>query len=880
MNPPPSSQYEPGELSDAGPSAHDRPYEGDGSDRPPYDPHRYAASPPPTGRTSEHPPYHGHAGRHRDAYARTADESREHAVHYGRDYGHDHERVYHRSWSRSSRSPGRRGQGRGYARDRSRSRGRDRRSQSRSRSRSRHRYRSRSRSRSRGRHHHHHHAFDRYADRHGQADEEYWPRGQELPEYDDRGYSFDGGRRADRDRYRSDDAEYGRGSGEHPPSDNVFVRGLPPDMNNDELASELAQYGAELHCVAISRARAAKAQPYNSGYAQFVTADAAAAFLTQHQRRIQIRGHTILLSFCASPTADGWECPKCTFRNFHHRYSCHRCTQSQWDQRASGPVVLNDGTRDIGSTPHTMLLVRNLDPMSSEEYIYNVLREATPSHGVAPLRVLLVRDCTSRFSWGYAFVEFTSIQSAAATAAALSDPVIYPTGFTIHDRPVAITFAHANTFAPSEHTSVAVRASVLPGAPDAWMTYWDAQACLAEYTPVPSTTAAAAAAGSGGVDGAATSHDGSADPAMHTELSAFYNDLESDKRISALAAATISAPAQLGPAKPLALFASAAPSGKSMKINLSLQSRSIIASAPIAPATDKPMAESDASPATAPPENGSMEATRAEAGEKRAKNGPSGGRKVMDQMRKWTERQEELKQEPFEPEIISHPAASQPPRLSSVNMQPVGESFLAPAPKDPNDFADPNTLACLLCQRQFKSLQVLHKHQEKSDLHKTNLSNAKLVEEACGRRALVRQAAGASETLYRDRAAERRETYGQPERPPPDAFGGRGRPAKRRGGGAHRVARPDTSLPSPAPERPADQAIGADNIGNRMLRSMGWREGTGLGRHGTGIVAPIQAENYVQGAGVGAGRRVDVDPNATYAERIRAIARHRLEQEE
>jgi hypothetical protein len=62
--------------------------------------------------------------------------------------------------------------------------------------------------------------------------------------------------------------------------------------------------------VAISRARPSKGQMYNTGYLQFVTSEAAAEFLSRHQRVVQIRGQPMMLSFCASPTADGWECPK------------------------------------------------------------------------------------------------------------------------------------------------------------------------------------------------------------------------------------------------------------------------------------------------------------------------------------------------------------------------------------------------------------------------------------------------------------------------------------------------------------------------------------------------------------------------------------------
>lgn len=39
----------------------------------------------------------------------------------------------------------------------------------------------------------------------------------------------------------------------------------------------------------------------------------------------------------------------------------------------------------------------------------------------------------------------------------------------------------------------------------------------------------------------------------------------------------------------------------------------------------------------------------------------------------------------------------------------------------------------------------------------------------------------------------------------------------------------------------AAQRIGEDNIGHRMLRGMGWREGEGLGAGASGIAAPLAA---------------------------------------
>ncbi|GAB5593308.1 hypothetical protein Unana1_08208 [Umbelopsis nana] len=45
--------------------------------------------------------------------------------------------------------------------------------------------------------------------------------------------------------------------------------------------------------------------------------------------------------------------------------------------------------------------------------------------------------------------------------------------------------------------------------------------------------------------------------------------------------------------------------------------------------------------------------------------------------------------------------------------------------------------------------------------------------------------------------------------------------------------------------------IGADNVGNRLLQKMGWKEGQGLGTSGSGILNPIQAQFREGRAGLG-----------------------------
>ncbi|XP_063071515.1 RNA-binding protein 5 isoform X2 [Engraulis encrasicolus] len=159
-------------------------------------------------------------------------------------------------------------------------------------------------------------------------------------------------------------------------------------------------------------------------------------------------------------------------------------------------------------------------------------------------------------------------------------------------------------------------------------------------------------------------------------------------------------------------------------------------------------------------------------------------------------------------------------------------------------------LACLLCRRQFPNKEGLLRHQQLSDLHKQNLEvlrRSKLSEEE-----LEELERKETEMKYRDRAAERREKYGIPEPPVPK---------KRK-----------FTPPQPVVnyEQPTKDGLNSDNIGNKMLQAMGWREGKGLGRNQQGITSPIEAQMRAKGAGLGTkGSHYGVADGATYKDAVR-----------
>lgn len=101
-----------------------------------------------------------------------------------------------------------------------------------------------------------------------------------------------------------------------------------------------------------------------------------------------------------------------------------------------------------------------------------------------------------------------------------------------------------------------------------------------------------------------------------------------------------------------------------------------------------------------------------------------------------------------------------------------------------------------------------------------------------------------ADTEYRDRAAERRKAFNQPDKPGWIEL----HPEKKRkyADGPALVLQPP--MPDPAIEPGQDES----NVGNQLLAKMGWKSGTGLGAEGAGRVEPIKVQQFVERAGLGA----------------------------
>ncbi|KAF1319976.1 Rna-binding protein 10, partial [Globisporangium splendens] len=204
------------------------------------------------------------------------------------------------------------------------------------------------------------------------------------------------------------------------------------------------------------------------------------------------------------------------------------------------------------------------------------------------------------------------------------------------------------------------------------------------------------------------------------------------------------------------------------------------------------------------------------------------------------------------------------PKLSPVASKPVPAE--ANAKNDVTNLVDAVAEApiCLLCRRKFSSIELLRKHESLSKLHQENLAKAKANKEVL-------------ETQYREMVQERNDRLGDETK----ERGGK----RQRVSGATFVQHHQSTGAAPELLAPTPSAALESGIGGKMLKMMGWKSGEGLGKHGTGITAPVTAIGNTGGETVGIGMRtakpatppIDASDVASYKERLQQMVRSRYD---
>lgn len=722
------------------------------------------------------------------------------------------------------------------------------------------------------------------------------------------------------------------------PTSVIILHGLDKDFREEDMIEELQRDGTDFLDLRVVRHRSGISKGF--GFLEFKSVSDAQDWMEIHKGRYNVHGHRVCADYsrpkAASNVADkDWICSKCGGQNFSskRRLSCFKCGAPKENSIAD----LGDD-KEVSNNPCKVLILRGLDTITNDEAIRKALVEIT---ALPVYDVRLIRDKLTNTSRGFCFVELGSVEEASQLLEIITnmhppftiDGRIVTASYAHHDNPPKTTTASAASAAIEQAqwsqtaigsqpqvSSSTVAANAMAQAQAAGtmgtVTAATQQTYDAKVTTQQQQNQQQPVAGTGTTDQA---QGGTAQYQQQTQAQA-QGDSTQSQQPQAFASSPSFANYVYDPASgyyynsTTGLYYDAntqyyynSATGQYLYWNGETQQYVPVA----ADGTIVTSGSSTTETLT------SSEAASVKEKQKKAKSLQA--KKIAKDMERWAKsvnaaktqvddskkgsfvpvsKPEEPKPDtdvfkmPFGPppkistslniaksiaagmpaEVNDNVAASSP--LAALSMvqdtkrtEPSKSAIVAEYGEDDSDpeddvndkFADLSIMACLLCKRQFPNKEALERHQKFSDLHKQNLEIHKKM--GMSDEQLEAYEKQERESKYRDRARERREKYGQPEAQKVRL------PSKRRGG----VGGGAISFEPPA------ERIGGENIGNQMLKAMGWTEGSGLGREGQGIVDPIEAKMRSQNAGLGLkGSSYGASSSDTYQQKLKKLARSRF----
>lgn len=196
--------------------------------------------------------------------------------------------------------------------------------------------------------------------------------------------------------------------------------------------------------------------------------------------------------------------------------------------------------------------------------------------------------------------------------------------------------------------------------------------------------------------------------------------------------------------------------------------------------------------------------------------------------------------------------------MTSIESQCSAQSLKETLQKHEDQLLDFDQNICLLCRRAFRNNDLLKRHISLSGLHTSRLKILK--KNIFTPDQLEKLGRKERETLYRDRARERRLKYGQPDKMlalepmlPMDQS----------------ATKISSSQPLPSNNNAA-KPLGLDNKGAALLSKMGWVKGTGLGKNNEGMTDILKIESHVGTSGLGS-KSHKLDPNLSYKEAVKKM---------
>ncbi|TCD59819.1 hypothetical protein EIP91_011398 [Steccherinum ochraceum] len=637
------------------------------------------------------------------------------------------------------------------------------------------------------------------------------------------------------DDYNNYDGGYGQGMQQDPsndrgynkkrmvpsePSSHVIFLGLDPDFTEADLQAYLKGNNCSIETVTIIRDRSTGTYlPLRIlRVPNALTIEHARAFVDPLYPFIQVPPPA---SHGASASAAYYKAMETGVPHNGRRVKIDYSQSASPSDKRRVPQNTNDGTRDIGNSQVPVLLFRGLDPLSGPQAIAQAMKNSAGlgKEGAKGMkRIVLIKDKVTMASWGFAFVEFVDVASASAVLGNTMSVQIHPNGFRISDRPVAASFAHPYSFQPLPDYSLRD------------------DACIASSMSM------------GGVDGAWVRYWDEASTVAMLEfqveepVAAPAPTKEKKEKRKAKGDAPDNKPAEASTLpvsdKPVTLSFKG---GFGQKLSLTPSS----ASGPVkkmAPAFAATVAEEEEEERRKEEEEAKAASQDIKAPTVKKVAPMVASKKTANNITKWNHVQEELR-EGTETVVPAAPTPAMPSTSSEPKVQPKPKSVTPVPPEQEFEFSD------------------------------RNYADAALRDVAREKVKAAKAKASSDQPKYRDRASERRIMHNQPDAPLPE--NAKPAAAKKR----HAEGPPPPPSPPPPPVNPGQDE---NNVGNKLLKMMGWKEGTGLGTDGEGRVEPIQTAIYATGVGLGASKGKEIgkyaDGYSGYVHMAQDAARERYGQ--
>ncbi|OQU88942.1 hypothetical protein SORBI_3002G124600 [Sorghum bicolor] len=209
------------------------------------------------------------------------------------------------------------------------------------------------------------------------------------------------------------------------PSATVVVKGLSLKTNDDDLYQILAQWGPLRSVRVIKERNSGMSRGF--AFIDFPTVEAARRMMeATGENGLEIDGRNVFFQYRTAAAPCDWICTICGCMNFARRTSCFQCNEPRTEDALPADATGSTphfGRRGSELGPTHVLVVRGLDENADEEMLRYEFAKHAPIKDIR-----LVRDKFTHVSRGFAFVHFHSVEDATKALEATNGTTLEKNG--------------------------------------------------------------------------------------------------------------------------------------------------------------------------------------------------------------------------------------------------------------------------------------------------------------------------------------------------------------------------------------------------------------------------------------------------------------------